>query len=418
MLLLLATFALYSPVRTHPFVNYDDPDYVVRNTHIEVGVNWQSVRWALTTTEQNNWHPVTWISHAIDCQLFGLDPSGHHLTNLGLHILNVALLACLLIAVTGAPGRSILVAALFALHPLNVESVAWVAERKNLLSTFFFLLALAAYGMYARRPNMSRYLLVLAVFILALASKPMVVTLPFVLLLLDYWPLQRVKGWIEPGRTFPVPQMPLQQCVLEKIPLFALSAGSCVVTVIAQSRAVIPLDVIPIGARLENAAYSYLGYVWKAIFPARLGIFYPHPANSLGPWQLVFSALFLVAVSWLAWTSRFKAPYLIVGWLWFLGTLVPVIGVVQVGVQAMADRYAYVPLVGIFVIVVWGTAALCNEYRIGLPLRVAAAGIVLMTLSWMTWKQLAYWSDSSALWSHTLEVTPDNPFAENQLGMA
>jgi Tfp pilus assembly protein PilF len=417
-LLLIATLAIYSPVRAHPFVNYDDGDYVTRNTHIQAGPNWQCVRWALTTTEQGNWHPLTWISHAIDCQYFGLDPAGHHLTNLGVHFLNVALLAWLLSAATGAPGRSVLVAALFALHPLNVESVAWVAEQKNVLSTFFFLLTLAAYGRYARRPGITRYLFVLAAFVLALASKPMVVTLPFILLLLDYWPLQRTKDWIAAGKTYPVPQIPFTRCVTEKIPLFALSAASCVITVAAQGGAVMALDTIPPGARLENAAYSYLVYLWKAVFPMRLGVFYPHPGNSLGAWQVGFSVLVILAAIGIAWAARVQAPYLIVGWLWFLGTLVPVIGVVQVGAQAMADRYAYIPLIGFFVVVIWGIGGFLDKYRVKALWRTAAAVIVLLALSWLTRKQLAYWSDSCALWSHALEVTRDNPFSENQLGMA
>lgn len=420
LLLLSATFAIYSPVREHAFVNYDDVYYVGQNAHIQAGLNWQSVRWALTTGTQGNWHPLTWISHMIDWRLFGPDPAGHHLMSLWLHILSVGLLAWLLTSVTGAPRRSIVVAALFALHPINVESVAWVAERKNVLSTLFFLLTLAAYGRYTRKPSVARYLGVVTVFVLALASKPMVVTLPFVLLLLDYWPLQRVQGWITSGRAYAVPQISFIRCALEKVPLLALSAASSVITLIMQRAggAVKALDVYSISIRLQNAVYAYVMYLWKALFPARLAVFYPHPGSNLDSWQVGFSIIFVVATMWGAWAARHRAPYLIVGWLWFLGTLVPVIGVVQVGAQAMADRYAYIPLIGIFVAVVWGISDLCEACQINAQWPAAVAVVSIAALSWTTWGQVASWKDSYTLWSHALEVTPDNGLSEEQLGMA
>jgi tetratricopeptide (TPR) repeat protein len=418
--LALITLAIYSPVRTHAFVNYDDDDYITRNSHIRSGLSWQSVEWALTATAQANWHPVTWISHAADCQLFELDPTGHHLTNLALHIANVLILFFLLAAVTGSTWRSLMVAALFALHPINVESVAWVAERKNVLSTFFFLIALGAYGRYARVPGFSRYMIVVATFVLALASKPMVVTFPFVLLLIDYWPLRRIQGWSAPAKAYPVPQVAFSRCVFEKIPLFVLAAASCVITVIAQHAggAVRTMDDFSVGVRLQNAAYSYGMYLWKALWPARLAVLYPHPGTTLSSWQVSLCLLFLLAATGLAWSARSVAPYLLVGWLWFLGTLVPVIGVVQVGAQAMADRYAYVPLIGIFVASIWGLGQLCDQLRIKTQWRGIVAVAALAIFSWITWRQVGYWQDSYSLWSHALTVTRDNPLSENQLGMA
>jgi Tfp pilus assembly protein PilF len=418
--LALVTLAIYSPVRNHAFVNYDDDDYVTRNPHIRFGLSLQSIEWALTATSQANWHPVTWISHATDCQLFGLDPAGPHLTNLALHILNALLLFFLLSAATGSTWRSLMVAVLFALHPINVESVAWVAERKNVLSTFFFLIALGAYGRYAKSQKIGRYLILLAAFVLALASKPMVVTLPFVLLLLDYWPLGRVKGWSAASQAYPVEQVPFSRGVYEKLPLFVLSAASCVITLIAQhaAGAVKTFDDISFGVRLENSVYSYAMYLWNTIWPLRLAVLYPHPGNTLGAWQVGVSVLLLVGITCLIWKLRSVSPYLLTGWLWFLGTLVPVIGLVQVGAQAMADRYAYVPLIGIFIASVWGISQLFDLRQVPNALRATVTVIVLVFLASTTWRQVGYWKDSSSLWSHALDVTADNPLSENQLGMA
>lgn len=413
------TAATYSPVLRHPFVNFDDGDYVVRNQHIQAGLALESVRWAFRSTAQGNWHPVTWISHALDCQFFRLDPFGHHLTSLALHVANTLLLFSLLTA-TRLTGRSFLVAALFAIHPLNVESVAWVSERKNVLSTLFFLLSIAAYRSYVQSVKRSRYALLLGAFFLALASKPMAVTLPFVLLLLDYWPLQRIEGWIRPEEKNPLPQVSFSRCLLEKVPLVLLSAASCVVTLIAQGAegAIKSFEDFSIRARLGNAAYSYVLYLWKTAYPVRLAAFYPHPGNLLNFWRIGLCLVFLLIVTRLVWQARHAAGYLVVGWLWFLGTLVPVIGIVQVGNQAMADRYAYLPLVGIFVAAVWGVAEICENWEIKTHWRVGAAIAVLVTLSWVCRTQIGYWRDNRTLWSHALAVTPDNPTSENQFGMA
>lgn len=417
-LLAVVTLLIYRPVGAHPFVNYDDPDYVVNNSHVQEGMAWATLTWALTATEQSNWHPLTWLSHALDYQLFALDPAGHHWTNVLIHTLNTLLLFLLLWRITGATGRSLLVGALFALHPLNVESVAWIAERKNVLSTLFFLLTLGAYGWYARKPAVPRYLVVALLFVLGLASKPMVVTLPFVLLLLDFWPLQRIKHWTAPSLAFPVPQQQLPRLVLEKLPLLALSLGSAAITVVAQGQSVIPTMALPIGVRLENAAYAYGMYLLKAVWPVHLALIYPHPGRTLPAWLPALATLTILAMSLVAWTRRLKAPYLAVGWLWFLGTAVPVIGIVQVGMQVIADRYAYVPLIGVFVFLVWAAGDLADRLAVPLLPRVAAAAVILGTLSFITVRQIGYWRSSVDVWTHALAVTEDNSVAENALANA
>jgi tetratricopeptide (TPR) repeat protein len=422
LLLSVATLAVYSRVRSNPFVAFDDETYVTRNLHVQAGVTWKTVTWALSSTEQSNWHPLTWLSHALDCQLYGLNPAGHHLTSVLIHTLNVLLLFLLLLRVTGSRGRSLMVAALFALHPLNVESVAWIAERKNVLSTVFFLSALGAYGWYAAKPAIKRYAVVAVLFALGLAAKPMVITLPFVLLLLDFWPLQRLQGWgqgtSKMGKSENVifPSLPASRLLLEKLPLLILSAGSAVITVIAQrSVALRSLSQIPLKDRLENALYSYAMYVWKALWPTRLALYYPHPTHHLAWWQLGLALLFLLTVSALVWNQRSARPYLVTGWLWYLGTLVPVIGIVQVGDQAMADRYAYVPLIGIFVMLVWGIADWADQRDLNFGLRCAASVGILVALSFLTWRQIGYWQSDYDLWTHTLEITRANYLAEANL---
>lgn len=420
LLLIVVTIVLYTPVRSHDFLNYDDDVYVYHNTHVTVGLTWQAIRWSLTATEQSNWHPVTWLSHALDCQLFGLDSGYHHLSNVVIHALNVLLLFLLLQQATGAVGCSFLVAALFAWHPFNVGSVAWVAERKNLLSTFFFFLTLGAYGWYARKPEFKRMLAVVGVFVLALAAKPMAVSLPFVLVLLDYWPLQRVASLTEPSPRFSVPQQPIERLFLEKVPLFALSAASSAITIWAQrsGAALRSLHAFPLGARLGNALYSYAIYVWKAFWPSGFAVYYPHPGTSLPLWKPALAAVLLCSISVEVWMQRTVRPYLIVGWLWFLGSLLPVIGIVQVGDQAMADRYAYLPLVGLFVMVVWGLAEFLNLRHVGTILRRGFAVAALGTAALLTFQQLDYWQDSVSIWSHTVKVTPENALAEKQLASA
>lgn len=418
LLLAVATLALYSPVVGHPFINYDDRDYVTENQHVQAGLSTETFVWAFTSTDQANWHPLTWLSHALDCEVYGLNPHGHHLTSVLIHTANVLLLFLVLQWATGATGASAMVAALFALHPFNVESVAWVAERKNLLSTFFFLLALAAYGRYARRPSLKRYAAVDGLFVLGFAAKPMVITLPLVLLLLDYWPLARIQGWATPSPAFPVPQAPWPRLVLEKVPLLALSAASAAITIWAQrsGNALESLGHIPLDLRLENAIYSYTKYVAKIFWPVHMALVYPHPLNKLTLVQVGLSAIILIGVSVLVWQSRQRHPYAITGWLWFLGTLVPVIGLVQVGPQGMADRYAYIPTIGIFVLLVGGVNDWASSRSSLANQRKLIGCAVLAVLAVLTFRQMSYWRSSEELWTHTLKITEDNFIANDMLG--
>jgi Flp pilus assembly protein TadD len=420
LLLMSATFALYGRAIGYPFIeHYDDESYITGNSHVQAGLTRQTIAWALTSTEQSNWHPLTWLSHALDCEIYGLNPSGHHFTNILLHAINVMLLFLLLRRATGATGRSALVAALFAVHPYNVESVAWIAERKNVLSMLFFLLTLGAYGWYALKPSLRRYALVATLFALGLAAKPMVITLPCVLLLLDYWPLRRIEGWGPRDRgdeSLAIPQVRFSRLVLEKLPLLALSAGSAVITMIAQRTAM--HLVLPVGIRLENAVYAYAMYVWKAFWPVRLAVFYPHPGATLAGWQVGLAALFVIAISTVVWHERSSRPYLVTGWLWYLGTLVPVIGLIQVGEQGMADRYAYLPLIGIFVMGVWSADELAERRHTAIGMRVKISGIVLAVLAAFTWEQVPYWRSSYDLWSNAVNVTKDNFTADLNLGVA
>ena len=355
LLLAVVTLALYNPVNSHSFVNYDDDRYVTENRHVRQGLTADTIAWALKSTEVANWHPLAWMSHALDYSLFGLNPAGHHFTSVLLHAANAILLFLLLMWATGRSGPSLFVAALFAVHPINVESVAWIAERKNVLCTFFFFLTLWAYGWYARRPNWKRYLAIAALFVAALAAKAMVITLPFALLLLDYWPLDRIHATNDD--TDAVPAFSWPRLVLEKLPLFFISVADAVVTMEAQqaSGAVRSSAQFSFGVRLADAVYAYAMYLWKMMWPARLAPLYPHPGDSLAAWQVAGSALVLIAIT--IFVVRFRdRRYLLVGWLWFLGTLAPVIGPVQIGDAAMADRYAYIPLIGVFTMIAFGLA--------------------------------------------------------------
>jgi tetratricopeptide (TPR) repeat protein len=416
LLLAVATLALCNPVNRHPFVNYDDDRYVTENPHVRQGLTADTFKWALTSTEQANWHPLTWMSHALDVSLFRLNPAGHHFTSILLHAVNVILLFLLLIWATNRFGPSLFVAALFALHPMQVESVAWVAERKNVLCTMFFFLTLWAYGWYARKRDWKRYLAVVALFAAGLASKPMVITLPFVLLL-DYWPLSRLRdGNAEANQMHPA--LPWSRLVLEKLPLFVLSAASAVITMQAQqaSGAIRTTAEVSFRVRISTAMYAYAMYLWKMIWPARLAPLYPHPGDTLASWQVLVAALVLLSVSVLVWRMRAQR-YLLVGWCWFLGTLVPVIGLVQVGEASMADRYAYIPLIGIFLMISFGAADLAQQRKISLAPAIPAA-IILVALALATHRQIGYWQSNDALWSHALAVTENNFVAEDNLGGA
>ena len=440
---MVVTLALYYPALHHPFVNYDDDGYVTDNVHVKAGLAWGTIVWAFTTYDQANWHPATWLSHALDCQLFQLDPAGHHATNVLLHAMNAALLFWILLQATGFMGRSFMVAALFAVHPINVESVVWIAERKNLLSMLFFLLALAVYRWYAREPQSKRYAAVAGLFALGLMAKPQIVTLPFVLLLWDYWPLRRMFADGEPPsmgteRAIAFPARNFSRLLLEKLPLVALSAISAAITMKAQRVGGGINPDFSLSARLANAVVSYARYVGKAVWPTRLAPMYPHPGNSLAKWEVLTASLFLLTITALVAAGR-RHRYLPVGWLWFLGTLVPMIGLVQVGRQAMADRYAYLPFIGLFIMICWGVAdcavasgqwldnrrnklTAAGEATRRLPvstiLMATACAVVLVALIVVAHRQIDYWSDNVTLWSHTLQVTNRNYEAEEDLGEA
>ncbi len=410
--LVLITIALYSPVRHHPFVNYDDGIYVINNDHVKSGFHGETIHWAMTSYDAANWHPVTWFSHMLDYQLFKDNAAGHHDVNLLLHAVNVALLFWVLMRATGREGPSLMVAALFALHPINTETVVWIAERKNLLSMMFFLLALGAWGWYARKPQFFRYVVVALLFVLGLMSKPQVVTLPLVLLLWDYWPLERMFAGAgdAPGKSF-------LDLLLEKLPLLALSAGSAFLTVKAQQKGGGFNPDYTLFQRMENAAVSYVRYIGKALWPSRLAPMYPHPGTSLQAWQAGLALLVLIAISAMVLRLR-QRRYLLVGWLWFLGTLVPMIGLLQVGRQAMADRYAYLPFVGLFIMLCWGIADWAEQRQLSPAWIGVPACALLLVLAGLTHRQIDYWGDNVTLWTHTAQVTRGNYAAEDQLGDA
>ncbi len=418
LFLVVITVALYFRVNHYPFVNYDDTLYVTQNPHVQDGLTWDTVRWAFTTYHVGTWHPLTWLSHALDCQLFDLDPAGPHDVNLLLHVLNVLLLFWVLQRATGFSGRSFMVVALFALHPINVESVVWIAERKNSLSMLFFLLALGAYRWYAADRKAGRYAVVAVLFALGLMAKPQVITFPFVLLLWDYWPLRRISFASDArsrGRTI----SDFSRLVWEKTPLFALAGISAAVTMSAQ-RADATKTWYPLGLRVEYALVSYIDYMGKALWPARLSAFYPHP-DYVPLRQAALAILVLALVTALTIANRRRRPYLLVGWLFFLGTLVPMLGLEGVGYQGkqgIADRYAYLPFIGLFIMICWAVADWAQQKHLPAAVLRAVCLAVLLALGVAAYRQLGYWQDNVTLWSHAVQVTDGNFLAENNLGKA
>jgi len=409
------TLLVYSPVLWHGFVIYDDPDYITGNAHVKAGLTWPGIVWAFTTGDAANWHPLTWISHMADWQLFGSNPAGHHLTNLLFHTANSLLLFILLNQLTGAIWRSFFVAALFAWHPLHVESVAWASERKDVLSAFFWMLTLLAYVRFANLSKVQSpkskvfYILALVFFACGLMSKPMVVTLPFVLLLLDFWPLERF--------TIYDLRFTIWRLVLEKIPFFALTIASCFITYRVQSGALWPSQSLSFHFRLANALMCYVRYISKIFWPTDLALIYPYP--HYWPFAGVAVAAGLLVLLSAIFTFHAKRfPYLFVGWFWFLGMLVPAIGLVQVGVQAMADRYTYLPGIGIFILVVWGVNDLLNSQPQKMKIATLAGSVVIACCLICTSIQLTYWRSSPELFLHTVKVTTDNYAAEDCLGKA
>jgi len=418
VLLAVVTIALYSPVHDHPFINLDDYKYVTQNPHIAGGLTAGSVFWAFTHGYANNYHPLTWVSHALDIQLFGLDPAPQHDENVLLHALDAVLLFWVLKRATGYAGRSFMVAALFALHPVNVESVAWIAERKTMLSTLFCLLALAAYRWYAGKPGAGRYIMMSALFVLGLWSKPQIIMLPLVLLLWDYWPLQRMFAGDQTAtaRAGAVPAKSFWWLVKEKFPLFFISIVDAVVTMIAQHLAG-EQQPYTLWVRIENALVSYTRYLEKALWPTNLALYYPHPGNTLHWWQVGAAFAILLLITALAARAR-QHRYYIVGWLWFLIMLVPMIGLVQSDVQGMADRYAYVSFVGLFIMICWGVSDWIAERHLSKALLPAVSAVVLAALALLTYRQVGYWQDDVTLWTHAAQVTTGNWKAEYLWGGA
>jgi protein O-mannosyl-transferase len=415
------TLTVYAPVAQHPFIHIDDYGYVVNNTHIQQ-LNWDTVKWSFTTFHYANWDPLTWLSHAVDIHYFRVDAGRHHEVSLALHALNAVLLFWMLSQATGYLGRSFAVAAVFALHPVNVEPVAWVAERKTVLSMVFFLLALIAYRWYARHPGVGRYLVVAMLFALGLMSKPQIITLPFVLLLWDYWPLGRMfhagdstlagvtSDHVLSGKSF-------SWLLVEKLPLLALSAGSAFLTMKAQwaNRTLGGLNQYSFPVRIGNTIVVYVRYLSHAIWPTRLAFFYPHARSAPPAGQLVGALLLLLILTGLTLISR-RHRYLAVGWLWFLGTLVPMIELVQVGNHAMADRYGYVSFVGLFIAICWGVAYWAERWRFSEVWLPAGTVAVLLLLASATRRQLNYWTDDLTLWTHAAEAVSNNSMAENVIG--
>ena len=454
-LLLLMVAIVFGRTVQYDFVNFDDDAYVYDNPHVAHGLGGEGIAWSFTTLHSCNWHPLTWLSHALDCELYGTqNAAGHHATNVVLHAAVAILLFLVLWQMTGSLWPSAFVAAVFAVHPLRVESVAWVSERKDLLSGLFFMLTLGAYLRYVRHPfSWARYLLVIAMFALGLMAKPMLVTLPFVLLLLDYWPLWRFTNCLDKPLAASH-ATPVSRLIVEKIPLLMLAGGSCMVTSAAQHNALVPVDVVPVSSRMANALVSYVAYIGQFFYPAGLAVFYPHPQDGLPTWKIAVAAAVLVGIPVAALLAWRRLPYLFVGWFWYVGMLVPVIGVVQVGSQAMADRYTYLPQIGLCIAIVWGAAAVGQKFLFAgknamyhcfaeaVPggtsdsdtasakqwhtaarnagyrrlVYVVASTLVLAGLMACAWRQTSYWQNSETLWTRAAACMPANASLHDRLG--
>ena len=391
---------------TYRFVNFDDGIYVYRNPAVIRGVSVPGLEWAFTHVVAANWHPVTMLSHMLDCSLYGVAPGGHHSTNVLLHTAAAILLFLVFWSMTGALGRSAFVAAVFVVHPLHVESVAWIAERKDVLSGVFFMLTIGLYVHYVRRPTLLRYLSVLACFAVGLMAKPMLVTLPFVLLLLDYWPLNRFARSTIGNR------------LVEKAPFFVLTIAACVETVLSQHHSINLIKTVSLGARVANAFVAVMIYLGQTLWPNNLAVFYPHPENNIPVWQTALGIAFFTATTVAAFILRKKAPYFLTGWLWYVGMLAPVIGIVQVGIQAHADRYMYLPQIGLSLVLVWAIADISARWSHRQLISSALSVAALVPLTWSAWVQTSYWRDSESLWEHTLAIVRDNETAREHLSDA
>jgi cytochrome c-type biogenesis protein CcmH/NrfG len=408
LVLAALTWLVFGQTLHHDFVNYDDQHYVYENPKISSGLSAAGVIWAFTHVHAANWHPLTTMSHMLDCQLYGLKAGGHHFTNVLLHAIGAILLFVALRQMTGALWRSAVVAAVFAIHPLHVESVAWIAERKDVLSGVLFMLTLLAYGWYARAPSSVRYLALILLFACGLMAKAMLVTLPFVLLLLDYWPLERFQRST---------RSTIAKLITEKIPLIILGGISGVVTFLAQNPALAWTEQLPIWSRVNNALVSYILYIWQMLWPAKLVVFYPHPENRLPIWQVIAAVVALLAFTTIAVGLRKRRPYLLTGWLWYIGMLIPVIGILQVGWQGHADRYTYLPQIGLYILIAWGVTDLTARWRHQGKILAFGAATLIVACVWSARIQTSYWRDSETLWMHALDITHNNDVAENNLGI-
>lgn len=411
----------FYPVLSADFINYDDPLYVTANRHIGSGITPTSIAWAFTTFYFYNWHPLTWLSHMLDVQLFGLNPMGHHAVNLVFHLANTLVLFALLKKMTGSLGKSFCVAALFAVHPLHVQSVAWIAERKDVLSTLFWFLVMFVYSDYARRPRLGAYFLCMILFIFGLMAKPMLVTLPFVLLLMDYWPLRRFNPPMhddQESTAFPHTS-PRLFLLLEKLPLLGLSLASSIITYLAQEHGgALSQASSAYRADMGIAVSGYLKYVGKMLWPTGLSVFYPYDPAAVAPWQGIAAVIIIIILSALVIIAARRLPYLPVGWFWYLGTLVPVIGIVKIGEQAMADRYTYVPLIGLFIVIVWGGSALLERLNIPKLATTALVAVMLLCCTVLANLQSRTWHDSITLFTRALQVTENNWIAHKNLAAA
>src|SRR5271169_3364410 len=400
------------------FVNFDDPGFVTNNDHVKSGISLETIKWSFESTDKANWHPLTWISHALDCTLFGLDAGYHHATNLLLHLLNSILLFLILDRLTKARWQSVFVAFVFAVHPLHVESVAWITERKDVLSGLFWMLTIGAYTEYRITLKTKWYWFGVTAFALGLLAKPMLVTLPFVLVLLDVWPFARLVTHASvPPNKANKNHVKLLGSLREKIPFFVLSGASSVVTFLVQRQAgaTNQLTNVVFSDRIANAVVSYTQYIWKTIVPNALAVFYPYPA-SFPLWEVCVSAFVLLFITMVVWRQRTRRPYLLVGWLWFLGTLVPVIGIVQTGLQAMADRFMYIPMIGLLVMIAWGVPSFFHRRKISNVVLSGAFVLIVLLLIFGTRSQVSSWENSRTLFGHALAVTSDNFLAQNNLG--
>ena len=421
ILIACVTFFSFLPILNNDFINYDDPAYVTKNVHVQSGLSFETVKWAFNSTIESNWHPLTWISHALDTSLFGLNPMYHHVMNLFIHILSSIALFVIFNRMTKNIWGSAFVAIVFAIHPLHVESVAWIAERKDVLSGFFWILTIGFYSYYCKSPTISRYLLTLLCFVLGLLAKPMLVTLPFVLILLDYWPLKRLElSYYGLNDKKKKEGISLKSSIKEKIPFFILSLVSSYITYIVQQKggSMADVDSLSFSVRISNAVVSYVMYIWKSLVPANLSIFYPHPGNTISALEIIFALGILIFISILFYHLRIKHPYLPAGWLWYLGTLVPVIGIVQVGLQAMADRYMYLPIIGLAIIIAWGYLYFIVRFRIPSAVTVGITTLVIILMVFTTRAQAIHWKNSFTLFTHALSVTKNNHIAHTNLGVA